>query len=371
MDLSTLELTNYWLPIIWICAAGPILNMLPKQTLMVSGRVRERWSWFCVIALVLPLVIWAGARVRIGDTAAYRRHFYSAPSFLEELPAYVAENTKDQGFYFLMGLLKVLGVSEPKGFFLIIASLQMLGMVVTFRKYAPNFWICIFLFVASSDYISWMFNGMRQFLAVTILFAASGLLFRRKLIPYCMIVLVVSLIHGSALIMIPLAFLMQGRILNKKIWLIMACAVFLMPFADRLMPVLTDILADTQYNDITTNEVWTTDDGTNFIRVLVYSVPALIALLGWRYIVNSSDPAMNFCINSAFVTMALYLISAVTSGIYVGRLPIYTTLYGYMALPWLLEQIFEKETCKLILLFMVALYAVFYYYQMGITWGLL
>ena len=171
--------------------------------------------------------------------------------------------------------------------------------------------------------------------------------------------------------MIPLGFVMQGSILNRKTQLMILAMVLLMPFADRLTPILTDLLEDTQYNDITTNEIWIKDDGTNMIRVLVYSVPALTALLGRRYLADSADRAMNICVNGAMVTMALYLISSVTSGIYVGRLPIYTTFYGYMALPWLLDRIFEKQTRILILVLMTGLYAAFYYYQMGTTWGLL
>lgn len=371
MNLSTLELTNHWLPLIWVCAAGVILNMLPKKTELVDGRAEERWFWFSALVLIIPLVIWAGARTYIGDTSAYRRHFYQAPSNLLELPAYLATQSKDKGFTVLIVLIKSFGVADPKIFFTIIAALQMWGMVFAFRKYAPNYWVCIFLFVASTDYVSWMFNGMRQFLAATIIFSASGLLFRGKMGWFCLVVALASQIHASALLMIPLAFVMQGKAMNRMTYLMILGTVLLMPLADQFMPLLTNILSDTQYGDITTDEIWTNDDGTNMIRVLVYSVPALIVLFGRRYITTSTNRIMNICVNGAFATMAMYLISAVTSGIYVGRLPIYTTFYGYMALPWILEQIFEKETCRLILLLMVVCYSAFYYFQLGMTWGML
>lgn len=371
MNLQSMELTNYWLPMVWISAAGIVLNMLPNKTERINGRLEERWTWFNVLVLTVPLVLWAGARGWIGDTAAYYRQFQDAPSTLSGLPAYLQSKAKDKGFGILMVLLKALGVTDSSVFFTIIAGLQMLGMVLIFRKYAPNFWVCIFLFVASTDYISWMFNGMRQFLATTIIFSASGLLFRRKLLQFFLVVWLASRIHGSALLMIPLALAMTGSILNKKVLLLCLGTVLLMPFSDYLTPVLSSFLEDTQYGDITTNEIWLADDGTNILRVLVYSVPALIAFFGRRYLVHSEDPVMNVCVNGAVITMALYLISSVTSGIYVGRLPIYTTFYGYMALPWLLERIFEEQTRRLLLMLMMVFYAVFYIYQMGTTWGLL
>lgn len=371
MDLYTLELTNYWLPLIWVCAASFILNMFPKKRELVGGRVREQWFWAIAVALVIPLVIWAGARTRMGDTGAYRINFYNAPSEFSTLPSYLKIHTKDQGFIVLMTAFKSLGITNPRDFFMIIAAVQMLCMVCTFRKYSPNYWLCIFMFVASTDYFSWMFNGMRQFIATTVLFAAFPLLVKGHFLSYCLVALVMSRIHGTALMMIPLAYIMQGKAMNRKTLLLIAVTVLLMPFADRFMPLLTDALSDTQYSDVTSNEIWANDDGTNALRVLVYSVPALIILIGWRYIVNSNDRVMNLCVNGALMTMAMYLVSMVTSGVYIGRLPIYTTFYGYMAIPWVLERIFEKSSRNLIILFLVVCYCIFYYYQLGIGWGLL
>ena len=77
------------------------------------------------------------------------------------------------------------------------------------------------------------------------------------------------------------------------------------------------------------------------------------------------------CINAAMITVAMYLVSSVTSGIYIGRIPIYTTLHGYMVLPWLIDQIFEKRSARLIKFLMVTFYVAFYYYQMEIIWQLL
>ena len=371
MDLYTLELTNYWLPLIWVCAASFILNMFPKKRELVGGRVREQWFWAIAVALVIPLVIWAGARTRMGDTGAYRINFYNAPSDFWALPSYLKIHTKDQGFIVLMTAFKSLGITNPRDFFMIIAAVQMLCMVCTFRKYSPNYWLCIFMFVASTDYFSWMFNGMRQFVATTILFAAFRLLVNGHFLWYCLIAVVASRIHGTALLMIPLAYIMQGKALNWKTMVLILVTVLLLPFADRFMPMLTDILEDTQYSDITNNEIWANDNGTNVLRVLVYSAPALVIFVGWRYVVRSNDRVMNLCVNGAIITMALYLVSAVTSGIYVGRLPIYTTFYGYLALPWIIDQIFEKRSGNLIIFLMCGLYVLFYFYQMRFSWGLI
>ena len=366
-----LEETSYWLLLIWLFGAGILLQGMPQKEELVSGRVQQRWFWFSAILLTLPYVLWAGYRTGGADTGSYARIFYNAPSTLASIPGILFSDGKDTGFTALMVLAKAFGITEYQHFFLAIAALQMYCMVYTFRRYSQNFWFSIFLFVTSTDYISWMHNGMRQFIAVCMTFAAFDLMLRRKYIRFILIVVIAAQIHGSAYIMLPLAFIMQGKALNRKTLLTIVGAALCLPFIDQFTPILETLMADTQYSDIMTNEVWTSDDGTNIIRVAVYSAPALMVFFGWRYLVNSTDPAMNQCINASIITMAIYLVSMVTSGIYVGRLPIYTTLHGYMVLPWVIDQIFEKSSARLVKVVASIAYLGFCYYQMGVTWNML
>ena len=120
-----------------------------------------------------------------------------------------------------------------------------------------------------------------------------------------------------------------------------------------------------------TNSIWAKDDGTNIIRVLVYSVPALFSLAGLRYVRSANNPVINVCVNCSIVTMALYLVSSVSSGIYIGRLPIYTTLQGYIVLPWIIDRMFEPRSARLIRIIMVLMFCVFFYFQAGHIWHLL
>ena len=172
------------------------------------------------------------------------------------------------------------------------------------------------MFVASTDYLSWMHNGIRQFIAVSMIFAAFPLQVKGKYWRFALVVLLASTIHGSALLMLPFAYIMTGPVLNRKTFLMIGGVALLIPFIDNFLPMLENLLMDTQYNDVMTNGIWESDDGTNLIRVLVYSVPALVALLGRKYIRRNTNPVTNLCINASMITMAIYLISSVTSGIY-------------------------------------------------------
>ena len=360
----SLENTSYWLLVIWCIGAGLVLYKMPKEQLLVQGKVEHRWYWLTAMMLVFPYILWTGYRGIFVDTGAYIRHFMESSSELSSIPKMILNDEKDWGFYTLMVLAKAAGINSYQTFFLIIATVQLLCMIYIFRRYSTDMWISFFVFIASTDYMSWMQNGIRQFTAVCILFAAFELLVQKKYIWFTIVTLIASTIHGSSLLMLPFAYVMVGPALNRKTYLMIAAVALMIPFADTVSPVLEQLLSDTQYNDVMTGDIWANDDGTNIIRVLVYSVPALIALLGHRYLRCSNDRAVNMCINASMITMAVYFVSSVTSGIYIGRIPIYTTLHGYTVLPWLIDQIFEKTSARLIKLLMVMFYLAFFVYQM-------
>ena len=334
---------GYWLLLIYMLGCGLLVYMLPQKTMLIDGRREQRWYLFNVLLLVTPYILWAGYRAPVGDTYAYSRSFMISPSSLSELLRTLDPNGKDPGYNVLVTLIKMLGVRNSRTFLLLIAALQILCMSYTFRKYSPNFWISFFLFIASTDYISWAFNGMRQFIAVCMIFAAFGLLVEKRYVWYALVVFLASQIHGSALLMLPLAVVMEGKALNRKTVLLVIATVLFMPFGSNFLPIMTELLADTQYSTSMADDAWLRDDGTSMIRVLVYSVPALIAILRYKYVRQSKNRVMNLCVNASIITMALYLVSAVTSGVYMGRLPIYTTFQSYIALPWLIDQSFEKQ----------------------------
>lgn len=367
-----MTLTNYWLLLGWIFIAGVGLSLLfPRENVIVCGKKERRWNTVPALILVIPYILWAGFRTNFGDSLAYKKMFNDVPSSLKQIGEYFAHNSKDQGFSVLMVFLKSIFGNSTLVFFMIIAIFQMLCLALTYRKYSCNYWISIFLFIASTDYLSWMHNGIRQFVAATAIFACFGMMVKKKYIPLICIILLMATIHGSALMMIPIVFIIQGKAWNKKTFLFILGVIVAILFIDRLTPILNDVLVDTQYNDLVTNDLWATDDGTNILRVLVYSMPAILSLIGRKYVRETDDPVINLSVNCSIITAAIYALSAVSSGIYIGRLPIYTSLMSYIAMPWLIENIFTKDSAKIVNLFLICGYLAFFYFQMHFTWALL
>lgn len=365
-----MTLTNYWWPLLWMFLGGAIFNSMPKHWERLNGKLVERWYFWPAVLMVLPYIIWSGFRGTIADTLLYRIGYLSTEPDLSAIPAVLTDpNGEDVGYSAFVILMRCLIGDNVDLFFLIIAAVQGLCMALTFRRYSDNYWISMFLFVASTDYMSWMMNGMRQFIAVTLMFACFGWLVRKKYVSMILAILFISSFHQSALLMIPIVFIVQGEAWNNKTILMLMVTVVVVAFVDRFTPILNDMLQNTNYDTALGEEVLSLDNGTNALRVLVYSVPALMSLVGMRYVRAANNPVINVSVNCSIVTMALYLVSMVTSGIFIGRLPIYTTLQGYIAMPWLIDNIFETRSAKLVTGMMVLLFCGFYYYQMFIAWS--
>lgn len=367
-----MTLTNYWWLLIWLALAGGLLAIaVPLKPAQVLGKTEYRWSWGAALILVCPFVIWAANRMNFGDTEAYRRMFRDIPALGGTLSTYLAQHEKDQGFTILTSVIKTFIGGNDHLFFFVVAAFQMFCIVYFLRKYSTKFLLSVFMFVISTDYLSWMFNGMRQFIAVCIVLLSFGLILRKKYIPAILTILLASTIHASALMMIPLIFVIQGRAWNWKTLFLLAGVGAAVLLIEPFTGFLDSVLAETQYNDLIKNDIWKNDNGTNALRALFYSIPAILSLVGKRFVDRENSPVINLCVNCSICTAALYILSVFSSGIYIGRLPIYTTLQGYVAVPWLIDRMFTKQSAKIVTVGLICGYLAFFYYQMHFAWQIL
>lgn len=317
---------------------------------------------------ILPIILMAGYRdFGFGDTWAYYKTFMDGPTTWEELLAYVAQLQKDKGFYTTMALVRLM-TSDARVFFVLLATVQGLSLMYLFRRYSGNYLLCLFLFVASTDMHSWMYNGIRQFTAVAIILLGTPFYLKKQYGKGILVILFASLFHQSALLMIPFLFIVQGNAWNKKTVAFIVGAIVIVSFVEEFTGLLDSSLKDTQYGNVVSDYTSWNDDGTNPIRVLVYSVPAIMAFFGRSVIQKEGNKLIHFCANMSVVSAGLYLISMFTSGIFMGRLPIYFSLYGYILLPWEIEHFFVKKSQGFVKKMMIVLYLGFYCYQMFYTW---
>lgn len=336
---------------------------------LIDGDIVVRYSHKFAVIAFLPVILWAGFRSKSGyaDTSAYVTIYSNLPQTLSELRIYLSSLEKDVGFYVFGGIIKIIFGENFRPFLLIIAVIQGVGVIRFYRRYSSDYVMSIFLFIISAEYLAWMMNGIRQFLAVTIIYFAIPWLLKKRYTLFILVVFLASTVHQSALIMIPIAFVVQGRPWNMKTLIFIGMALVALFFTNQFTGFLDTALENTVYS---ANLLEMEDQaGVNPLRVGVYSIPALLAFIGKKQIAEEENQLMNISVNMSIITMALYLIAMATSGIMMGRLPIYTSMFNYVLLPYEINHIFNERSARLVKVGMVILYLGYYYYLMHFAYG--
>ena len=365
-------MTVYWFMMAWVIFFG-ILAQASARKVCVGEYLGEevyeaRAHLFMAVVTFAVIVFFAGMRSKVGDTTAYIKMFRDYPLLQNAHDVIFDSSAKEPGFRLLSILIKTFISDNYNVWLFIIAIISGICVMFPLYKYSCNFGISAFLFIASCQF-TWMFNGMRQFLVAAIMFSCTGLILKNKTLLYIIIVCILSTIHQSALILIPMYFIAKGEPWNKRTMLFIGCIVLAMIFTSRFTNLLTDVVEQTDYAT-SVNEFRNTDDGTSLIRILVESIPIMMAFIYREKIKDKLTPIIKLSINMSLIASGFYIISKiVNSGILLGRLPIYFSMYNLTLLPWLLNNIFENREKNLIYYIMILCYFLFFYYQMVVAWG--
>ncbi|MBQ8619640.1 MAG: EpsG family protein [Clostridia bacterium] len=360
---------NYFLALFWMMftsIVGHTAGMYHRER--VLGKEERRATWTYALFVMVPIILIAGMRtIYFGDTTMYVRSFQSIPSSLRGKWEYaMVTYTKDHGFYLLGAFISLFVGVHARYYLLILAAIHGLILAKVYRRFSDDYWFSVFVFIASTDIYSWMYNGLRQFTAVTITLLAAEPIMKKRYIKACLIIVFASFFHQSALLMLPVVFIVQGRPWNWKTLLVIAGTVGIMAFSGAFTGALDTALQDTQYRNVVSDWTRWQDDGTNPLRVLVYSVPTILSLFCRKKIIRSGDRVIQVACNMSIVSTALYLISMVTSGLFMGRLPIYCSLYANgILLPWELKHVFGRN----LRLVAIVCYVGFYFIQLIMGWG--
>ena len=364
-----MRLENYWWLLLWPILFGGLRKFLYTQTQENGDESQLQWTPMEAIIMAVPFVLWAGWRRHFGDTEVYRKTFLSLPDSLDQISPYLKTVEKGRGFRLFEMLFRCFISHSDIAFFTFVAAIQLLCLIYVYRRYSPDYWFSFFLFVASTDYLLWMHNGIRQFISASIIFLCVPLIAKKRYALAIIIIILAAQIHAGALIFLPFVFIVNGKAWNFRTLLFLFIIVVLVVYVNHITDFLIDALEDTAYSgDIIFLKE---NNGTNVLRAIFYSVPALMSLLFLSHLDNADNPLMNVCANLSIVTAGFYFFSIFSSGVLMGAIPIYFSLSNYILIPWLLKEAFNRESANAMRVIFIIAYIIFFYIQCGPTWGLL
>lgn len=309
---------------------------------------------FTLLAL-LTLVFVSGLRSNIGDTFFYM-HAYK----INRIDwAYILEN-KDIGFGILQMLLQKISMN-PQLLIFMTALITNGLIIMVLYKYCRLIEIGLYVFITSGLFLTSM-NGLRQFLAAAILFMGTKYLIDGNWKKYGFIVLLASSIHMSAIIMIPIYFLVRSKAWSKTTFLLLFLSVILVLGFNYFSELLFSALESTQYGHYQSFS----EGGASMLRVLVTSVPLLLAFMG-RDRLRELFPASDVIVNMAVLGVVFMLVS--TQNWIFARFYYYFGLYQLLLIPWVVQSFRERDR-KLIYFGILIFYFVFFYYETVISLGI-
>jgi len=314
-----------------------------------------------VFLTFLPLLIFAGFRDGPGyvDTNAYISSYLNAPGlFDEEFEYYWQCVPKDKGFTLYKCFFKTFFGDWYRPFIFCTAAFQCWAVARFFRRYSYHFAFSFFLFIASGGYFGDIFNGIRQFMAVCIILAGFDYFLQRRYFRYLFCILLAMSIHFSSVVMIPISFAIRGKPFNKKTMWALFVGIFACVATDSFVGGMETVLEGTQYSGYSENF----GQGVNLWRVAFCLIPTVLAFLGREKLLALDNKFINVSINASIVTSSIWLIASVTSGITMGRLPIYVQLFNYILLPFELDVLFTGGLKRLAKIACIGAYSFFYFY---------
>lgn len=305
-----------------------------------------------VYIALASMVVVAGLQNNIGDTVYYMHSF--------QLQQYSWDDVKfgkDAGFILLQIAIQSF-TDDPQVLVFITALITNVLVIVTFYYYSRILELSLYVYIASGLFLVSM-NGIRQFLAAAIIFAATRFLISGHWKAYIGIVLLASTIHQSALIMIPIYFIVRRRAWTWTTFGLLLLAIAVVAAYEQFSTVLFSVIENTQYGHYKSFS----EGGANFLRVLVYAAPLLLAFVG-RNRLRSICPYSDLMVNLSLLTLIFMILS--TQNWIFARMTIYLGFYNVLLVSWICK-IFVKKDQKLIYLAIICLYFLFFYFEHVIT----
>lgn len=305
------------------------------------------------------LAFLAGMRSGMNDTSAYIQSFQLTTGTWEEIWTLIAGDGKDKAFGVVANLFKMFVSSDYHAWFFLFSIVESVALIYILRRECVDFTSACFFFFASTLYYNY-FSMMRQWLAVVILFAGGVLIKKDKTILYILLCIVMAQFHTSALLFIPVYFMVRGEAWSRKQNIIVGLFAVVIVLLNPLLAGMESALQGTTYDYVI--DTMQTSSGSSGVRVLIAAVPVVLAFL---YRNKITGKMINICVNMSLLNLLLTVLATLTSGLYVIRLSTYTNMYNIILFPYLLTTCFKGRDRQLVKLGFYVLYFLFYVYQMN------
>lgn len=340
----------------------------PVETRLDGRHIGKRsFMWrksdvFMVIVIAW-LTCFSFLRTSYNDTVNYIIMFNNAPTTQE----YLAENGLIQLggnhlSYVYQSVMHDL-TDNIHIYFFFPALLSSFAVVKFFKRYSVNPAFSLLIFFSIGTYIMYV-AALKQSIAMFFVLLSIPYLEDRKYGRYYLCVIVAMMFHTHAFMFLFVP-LLCGKPWGKRMWLLLGAVFFAMATYDSTLGAFMSF-AESIGAFVTEVEVF---DGhsINEIRVIVYWLPAIIALVFRRRLFSNSTRSENLFVNLSCLSAFILTIGLVEGANLYARMAGYFEIFSALSIPWMIKKLFTTQSARLVNICAFVLYFVYFYYEFTVS----
>lgn len=240
--------------------------------------------------------------------------------------------------------------------FLLMAVITVVPVIVMIVKRGKSIELAILLYILLGCW-HFSFNIVKQSAAATILFCAYPFLRERKFWHWCLFCMIAATFHVSAVLMLPIYFLADGKIDKRRIILLVVFALIIRIFYDKLFILIAFMKRGEGLVDTTSSTV---TQSVNMLRIIVHCMPVAVYAF-FRKTYKNIENADFFCLFNLSLLNAVLNVASMNS-IYLNRICSYTNIFNILFIPLIFPSLKpEHEKMKPIVMTAYAMIIFFYF----------
>ena len=315
------------------------------------------------IFLIIILIFFSGLRIEYNDTWNYIDGFNKSPllsDFLKNPDSY--NIFKNPLFFFLQALLKTT-VGNPQWLIFLSSAFTQICFILFFKRYSSHFTFTVFLYFTYGTFC-FSLAALKQVLAMAVITLAIPFLEKKQWSRYFFLVFIAMLIHTYALIFIVLP------LFRRKPWklftlLFVAVMIFvMMNFQDVIEEFMEQ--ANELGKTLADYEVFS-DNTINTLRLMVYAVVPAISFLFRKRLFQHAPPKQYLLVHMSILSLAFMSMGTQAGANMFARMGTYFELGTLCTLPWMLDQIFDRKSFRLISCIAIVMFSLYFIYSFGIN----
>lgn len=330
-----------------------LIGLLGYFIQQLSKGRSKNFRFLLLFIIIAVLVLLAGFRGVGADFGNYTRLYGNLKRQTWET-MWKSMITFDEPGYKLLCLISSWIHDSPTTMFFLSSLLTITPCVILIYKEKDPFTFAIILYFL----LVWTgtFGAVRQYLAAAMIFCAYPYLRERKFWKYCFFVILGATFHITALIMIPVYFL----VVRKASWkntLILVVFSFILRYSYDIIFSIIGAVKDKEFGEYSylTTEV-------NIFRILVAFAPIVLFIFITKsdQNISESQPGTLALSKNLILINAAFMFATMNSA-YLARVGIYTSIFSPLIIPDITKT-FERKTRIIVEVVIVLCYAAYFLY---------